>query len=414
MRKSIVTLALSACIFTAYGQLKLGNNPSTIDPSSLLELESTNKAFYNVRVSLISTTDVTTIPSPKAGMSVYNTNASISGTTPNPATPGGVGMYYYDGSRWVGAGATASRGIIVLTNSNYNGIQVPSNSHVTIEGNISLTYNYGGLNSNSLVVNGGSITGNGTTGLTLGFECVFVGVSFDGVDIGGNESTFINCSFSGNCPRLGANSRFYGCDFSNLTTGSTYILGPVVNSTLYNCILQRCTDFTNTEIYSSTIGYQGGVSNISSCSVEFSYIHALTADFVFIGNRCTSSTVYLSQSHAATIANNQFNSGVSSGSAPVTINPSAAVDRLYTIQNNTFSMSGSDNYCIDFVSASSSSSMGIVAIKSNTFSKATGTGDPVHYQPSLWVDYTGNTAYHYYQSSGGGTFTVSSPNFTHP
>ncbi len=72
------------------GQVKIGNNPNTIDANSLLELESTNKGFLPPRVALNSTTSVTpltgTVP---AGMLVY----SIGGTLTD-------GYYYWNGTSW--------------------------------------------------------------------------------------------------------------------------------------------------------------------------------------------------------------------------------------------------------------------------------------------------------------------------
>lgn len=94
MKNALLIGSLLCLSATAQAQLKIGNNPSTIDPSSILELEHPNKALYHTRVNLLSTTDVTTVPSPKAGMEVYNTNPAMTGGT-------GTGLYYYDGSKWV-------------------------------------------------------------------------------------------------------------------------------------------------------------------------------------------------------------------------------------------------------------------------------------------------------------------------
>lgn len=85
-------------------QVKIGGTPGTIDAASILELEAPDKALYMVRVSLTSTDDKVTVPNPKAGMVVYNTNATITtgGTPPYPAN--GIGLYYFDGTGWVSTG----------------------------------------------------------------------------------------------------------------------------------------------------------------------------------------------------------------------------------------------------------------------------------------------------------------------
>jgi hypothetical protein len=69
------------------------NNPS---PTAALDLTSTlNKGILIPRVSLSSTTDVTTVAAPTTSMLVYNTQAGITGTGAL-----GVGYYYYDGTIW--------------------------------------------------------------------------------------------------------------------------------------------------------------------------------------------------------------------------------------------------------------------------------------------------------------------------
>ena len=75
-------------------QVKIGDNSTTVNSASLLELETTDKGFVLPRVSI---TDVST-SSPLAsgvltGTVVYNTNSSATGGS-------GTGVYYWDGSNW--------------------------------------------------------------------------------------------------------------------------------------------------------------------------------------------------------------------------------------------------------------------------------------------------------------------------
>ena len=66
-----------SCLFvllistSIYGQVKIGNNPNTIDTSSLLELESTTKTFVLTRVTNAEMNSIT----PLIGALVYNTDA---------------------------------------------------------------------------------------------------------------------------------------------------------------------------------------------------------------------------------------------------------------------------------------------------------------------------------------------------
>lgn len=86
-------LFISILLFSAFfanSQVKIGNNPNTIDPNSLLELESTDKGFLPPRVALNSVSSVApmtgTVP---AGMLVYSTGGTLTD-----------GYYYWNGIEW--------------------------------------------------------------------------------------------------------------------------------------------------------------------------------------------------------------------------------------------------------------------------------------------------------------------------
>ncbi len=92
-----IKLILLLCFFvqvTVSAQVKIGDNPNTINSASLLELETTNKGFVLPRVQL--TNIATTSPLPSGlltGTVVYNTNASVVGGD-------GIGTYVWNGSAW--------------------------------------------------------------------------------------------------------------------------------------------------------------------------------------------------------------------------------------------------------------------------------------------------------------------------
>ena len=94
MKKKIFCLVIGFVTLTVAGQIGIGT--ATPVPSSILELSSPDKALILPRVSLTSTTDITTISNPVKGLLVYN--LSTSGT--------GTGMVYkdliylYDGVSW--------------------------------------------------------------------------------------------------------------------------------------------------------------------------------------------------------------------------------------------------------------------------------------------------------------------------
>ena len=89
MKKLLTILLLSVSIF-AEAQVKIGNNPGTIDANSLLEMESTDKGFLAPRVTLTALNNVSpltgTVP---AGMMIFNAAGSLP-----------YGYYYWDGSEW--------------------------------------------------------------------------------------------------------------------------------------------------------------------------------------------------------------------------------------------------------------------------------------------------------------------------
>jgi hypothetical protein len=75
-----------------FSQVKVGNNPTTINPNSVLEIESTNKGLLLPRLALSATTNVAPLTAFVQGMFVFNT------ATAGDVTPG---IYYCDGTKWV-------------------------------------------------------------------------------------------------------------------------------------------------------------------------------------------------------------------------------------------------------------------------------------------------------------------------
>ena len=95
MKRYASAFLLLALFHTAaHAQVKIGNNPTTINTNSILELETTNKGLVLPRIALTNVTS----PSPLSatvleGTFVYNTNASVAGGS-------GAGLYYWTGSQW--------------------------------------------------------------------------------------------------------------------------------------------------------------------------------------------------------------------------------------------------------------------------------------------------------------------------
>ncbi len=92
-KKTILSVFLFGTLFT-YAQVGIGT--VTPDPSSVLDINSTDKGLLIPRVALIATNNPAPItPAPVEGMMIYNT--ATDGTSPNIVTPG---FYFWDGSIW--------------------------------------------------------------------------------------------------------------------------------------------------------------------------------------------------------------------------------------------------------------------------------------------------------------------------
>lgn len=69
----------------------INTDGSSANASAMLDIKHANKGLLIPRVSLVSETDVTTIPSPLLSLLVFNNNASL---------PDGQGFYFWNGTKW--------------------------------------------------------------------------------------------------------------------------------------------------------------------------------------------------------------------------------------------------------------------------------------------------------------------------
>ncbi|CAM4143141.1 hypothetical protein [Zobellia nedashkovskayae] len=80
--KKTFLISIILCCYYSYGQVKIGENSEVMDPTSLLELESTDKVLVITRVS---DSDMQTL-TPLNGALVYNTDENC--------------VFYYSGTQW--------------------------------------------------------------------------------------------------------------------------------------------------------------------------------------------------------------------------------------------------------------------------------------------------------------------------
>ncbi len=113
MHPACMSVLLLAAIFiglspSAKAQVKVGNNPNTIDNNSLFEMETTNKGLLPPRVALNSSSSASPLTAPvPSGMTVF----SIGGTLTD-------GYYFWNGSKWIRLiTSDYSNGLVAKTSS---------------------------------------------------------------------------------------------------------------------------------------------------------------------------------------------------------------------------------------------------------------------------------------------------------
>ena len=123
--KKLLTIIMFLLTVYAQAQVKIGNNPGTIDANSLLELESTNKGFLPPRVALNDASLVApltgTVPT---GMLVYSTAGTLAD-----------GYYYWNGTQWK---LLATSGLNVVSKT-VNATLTKTETMVLASNNITIT-----------------------------------------------------------------------------------------------------------------------------------------------------------------------------------------------------------------------------------------------------------------------------------
>jgi hypothetical protein len=88
--KRLIPLLLLCYATTTMSQVKIGDNPTTINANSVLELESTNKGFLPPRIALNDKSSIAPLTGTvAAGMLVYSSGGTLAD-----------GYYYWNGTAW--------------------------------------------------------------------------------------------------------------------------------------------------------------------------------------------------------------------------------------------------------------------------------------------------------------------------
>lgn len=301
----------------------------------------------------------------------------------------------WNGVLWTPTAPT--QGIIVIDQANHTSVNVSDNNIVRIDGTITLSGNYNALNSDKLLIEGGTIQGNGSQ-LTVGNNVTFVGTTFSNVDIASSSSglKFINCVFQNNCPRLGFYASFDHCTMYSLTLSSVYALGSVVNCELSNCTIPRVREFLQCELQACEIG-NGSlnarmINTISNSRVYNSYIYALQSDFIFSGNNCSGTKIKIGASDGisstVSITGNYFDDVLSGQNEVIEVYPIATWYKVLTIQGNQFLLQSGTPRSIHVSSNDGNTfGLGVLNVQNNTFVKGNAT---LSYSSNMRVNYSNN------------------------
>jgi hypothetical protein len=152
MKKILLLFTIFATynVTTLYGQVGIGT--TSPDPSSILDITSSNSGLLIPRVSLQGVLDVTTIPSPAIGLLVFNINEAV---LPK-------GFYYWDGS-WARVGVATSSGSAGSDYWELDGNAISSNDFIGTTNYQSLVFKVNNDNFAKFHPNGGVTIGKGAS-----------------------------------------------------------------------------------------------------------------------------------------------------------------------------------------------------------------------------------------------------------
>jgi hypothetical protein len=196
MKNKNIKLAIATCLILGFAyradaqttSQKIGTNPTTKDASAILELEATNKGVLFPRVTLTSSTDVTTVPNAVNALTVFNTQ------TLNDVT---AGYYYWSvaDNRWIRL-TTEQGDLRAVGYFNHvsqdagigsNGTNLGTRGGNIAIGGYALSSNYGGggniaLGQSNLILN---TTGSGN--IAIGGEALYNNdIGYSNIGVGGN------------------------------------------------------------------------------------------------------------------------------------------------------------------------------------------------------------------------------------
>lgn len=257
------TLMIIALICSAnqlFAQVKIGDNPNTINVNSLLELESTDKGFLPPRVALNSLTSYAPLTSSVAeGTLVYSDGGTLVD-----------GYYYWNGTRWIALAPKRNNSVLVKSASDLPApvagvITLVAGVEYEINGTIVLTDK---INLNGCTIKGDDsandklvytgvaemFTGNKTGNIRYLSLTAASGSVFN-IDAGGTLQNMIiqNCYFLG-CNSIGTIENVGGTVFM-ATIAYFYNTNGIILENDHNVVINNSLwDESNHNVYETFIG----------------------------------------------------------------------------------------------------------------------------------------------------------------
>jgi hypothetical protein len=237
-RKINCCLAFILFVFNSYAQIKIGDNPNTINSNSLLEMESTNKGLLAPRIALNDVNAVSPLTAPvPSGMIVYSSGGSITD-----------GFYFWNGSKWLAVQSSAdtrSNYVLVKSVADFPDpvggvITLATGTTYEINGTIQLTdkINLNGcylvgmdaINDRIIYTPGSGELFTGTKGgsiKTLTLVANTTGSKLFNLDLSATETLLVRDAIIANCKDVGLIKGGYNCffsviNFSGNSTGITF------------------------------------------------------------------------------------------------------------------------------------------------------------------------------------------------
>lgn len=266
MKRKILICISSLLLFTLAinAQVKIGNNPGTIDANSILEMESTNKGLLAPRVALNDQNSASPLTAPvPSGMIVYSSGGTLSD-----------GFYFWNGTKWLAVQSSANvRSNYVLVKSAAD-LPVPVNGVITLVAGTTYEVNGTIMLTSKINLNGCCVTGlnvnndkliytpatgelfTGTKGgtiKTLTLAAITTGSKLFNFDMASTETLIVKDCIIGNCKDIGLVKGGYICFFTIINYAAN--LNGITFQDIGNLLLDNMAWFsTNSNTFEKFVG----------------------------------------------------------------------------------------------------------------------------------------------------------------